>query len=410
MLSAMLRTDANPTSLSIHQPCVLVNPVALRHNAARLRSIVPRGTKLCGVIKANAYGHGARLVAETLADSVDRFAVACLDEAFELLGDRRSSDADRRNSDAVTHLPADPTATALAGERVMVLRPIENAWLSPQRAAIEWAIRRGVILTLRTASAADDVARIAARLNLSASVQVMLDTGMCREGADDQTFAAVFDRVGSYVSLKLDSVGTHLAASEETDNPFNAEQLQRFERQTARLKVMRHAANTGGVLNLPAAHLDMVRPGIGLFGVHPAGRAELAGALQPTLKLLAPIIAVHDLPAGETVGYNRQWTAAAPSRVAVVPLGYGDGYPRSLSNCGHVIVRGTACLVIGRVSMDLLTVDVTALPEVAIGDAATIIDDDPSSAASLYALAAAAGTIPYELLTAIGRRLPRHLA
>ena len=151
----------------------------------------------------------------------------------------------------------------------------------------------------------------------------------------------------------------------------------------------------------------MVRPGIALYGVDATGRPSLDRALRPVLKWTAPLIGVHEIPAGATVGYNQTWTAARPTRIGLVPVGYADGYRRSFSNRGVMLVEGVPCPVIGRVSMDLTTIDLTAAEHATIGDEVTLLENDPLSPCSVYDLAKWAETIPYEILTGIGPRVRR---
>jgi alanine racemase len=151
----------------------------------------------------------------------------------------------------------------------------------------------------------------------------------------------------------------------------------------------------------------MVRPGISLYGIDPTGRPSLDRALRPALKWTAPLIGVREIPAGVSVGYNQTWTAARTTRVGLVPVGYGDGYCRSFSNCGVMLLDGVPCPVIGRVSMDLTTIDLTNAEHATVGDEVTILDSDPLSACSVYELAKWADTIPYEIVTRIGPRIRR---
>jgi alanine racemase len=151
----------------------------------------------------------------------------------------------------------------------------------------------------------------------------------------------------------------------------------------------------------------MVRPGIALYGIDPAGKPSLDRPLRPVMKWVAPLVGISDVPAGATVGYGRAWTAARPTRVGLVPVGYADGYPRCFSNEATVMVHGRAAPVIGRVSMDLTTIDLTNVPQATVGDDVTLLDNDPLSPASVYQLARWADTLPYEIFSRIGPRVKR---
>lgn len=378
---------------SLGEPRVLISRDALLHNAAVIRRAVGADVKICAIIKANAYGHGADLVADALSnfssDSVegpaaDMLAVADLDEAGAL---------------AETRLP------------ILIFRPVENAYLGRQRSRLEAAIHGGWTLTIASPAAADDVARIALACGKRANIHVMIDTGMSRAGIDVDDFARLIEKVQSLPFLRLASVSTHFACSEEPNHPFNAEQLRRFLASTDvlpnRLKPIRHAANSGAIFLSPAAHLDMVRPGISLYGIDPTGRPTVDRPLQPVMKWTAPLVGVREVPAGATVGYGQTWTAPRASRVGLVPVGYADGYSREFSSRGVMLVGGKCATVVGRVSMDFTTIDVTDIPQAMIGDEVTILDSDPLSPASVYRLAEWAGTLPYEVFCRIGARVRR---
>lgn len=390
------------TKHTLGEPRVLISCRALLHNAAVLRRRLRAGTRLCAIIKANAYGHGADLVADTLCNcaleragqasptpAADALAVASLDEAAGL-----SLRADVR-------VP------------VIVFRPLENAFVGRQRVKIEEAIRQGWVLTVCTPAAAEDLARIALSLKRRADVQVMVDTGMTRSGIAPEQLDELLQRIDSRPSLRLAGVCTHFASSEEPDSGFTREQLGRFTRATAEIperyrgRVLRHAANSAAAFLAPESHLDMIRPGLALYGIDPTGRPNTDRPLRPALRWTAPLIGITDVPAGATVGYGQTWTAERPTRVGLVPVGYADGYSRRFSNRARVLVHGHAAPVIGRVSMDLTTIDLTDVPHSSIGDEVVLLDNDPLSPVSVYQLARWAETIPYEIFCGIGPRVHR---
>lgn len=395
------------------QPRLIVRRESLLHNLRLLRDAA-HGQRVCGVVKANAYGHGVTGVADTLvnyytddqpAPAVDALAVATLAEAESLmveLGD--------------LEIP------------VFCMRPVENVYLGENRLELEGAVRRGVILSLISSSAVDDVARVAERLGLRAGVQVMLDTGMTREHCAPEAFGGVIGAVLSRPSLRLAAIGTHFTDAEEEDEPYSDEQLRMFHEyvdplleklpQLVRESTLLHASNSGGTFFAPDDTLDMVRPGLSLYGVDPTGRPSAARPLRPVAQWTTPLLSVREVPHGAAVGYNRTWRAAGPTRIGLLGVGYADGYPRSLSN--QAVTRLPApeaadgnplhdafCRVVGRVSMDYLTIDLTDAPWAKTGDEVTLLDSDPHSPCSVYMLAEQAGTIPYEILTGIGPRITR---
>lgn len=373
-------------------PRLLIDARALATNLRVIRRALAASVQVVAVVKADAYGHDARLIARllTLVEEdepfckVDQYAVATPEEAA-MLGE--------------------------VDKPVMLLRPVENVFLGRQRESLEAAILAGWTLTLSSPAAADDVARVALHLNARANVQIMLDTGLVRCGVPGVQFESLLERVLHHASLRLVSVCTHFVHAERGGDPYTRRQLRQFETTLGRYPILdgipRHAANSGGLFLTPAAHYDAVRPGIALYGIDPTGRPSTDRPLSPVLKWTAPVLALHDVSAGEGVGYGHSWTAPAPGRVALVPVGYADGYPRMASNRAMTLLNGVPCPVVGRVSMDMLTIDVTRAGDVCVGDEVTLIDSDPLSPASLYQLAEAAETIPYEILTRIGPRVAR---
>lgn len=352
------------------------------------------------MVKADAYGHSASLVADTLlnfdggdtdgfaAPAADHLAVATIEEAAML----------PLNEDS--------------GTPVLVLRPVENVFLGRQRDAIDFAIRRGWTLTVSTSGAVDDVARLAQMANRRAPVHVMVDTGMSRCGCPIPQLDALIAQIESRAALRLVSLGTHFANAEVPGDPFTVEQLERFKKATeahARRdqRILRHAAASGAIFFAPSAHFDMVRPGLALYGIDPSGRPSLDRPLRPIARWTAPLQAIRDVPAGTTVGYGQTWKATKNTRVGLVPIGYGDGYPRIYSNKAFMLLDGERAPVLGRVSMDLTVVDLSGVPHATIGDEMVIMDDDPLSPVSVYKLAEWAGTIPYEVFCRIGPRVRR---
>ncbi len=379
---------------AVGEPTAYISRSALLHNAAMIRRCLEPRTKLCAIVKADAYGHGAALVADTLANfargesyspTVDAFAVADLDEAAELSAIHQS---------------------------LLILRPIENAFVGRQRAKIELAIRNEWWLTVATAAAAEDIARIAMAAGKRAHIHVMFDTGMNRAGTAADQIDSLLERIESRPSLHLAGLYTHFAQSEDAENPFTIEQLARFLDRTDAIearggRIIRHAANSGAVFFSSSAHLDMVRPGISLYGIDPTGKPSIDRPLRPVMRWTAPLIGIRDIRPGETVGYGQTWTADRPTRIGLVPVGYADGYSREFSNRGVMLIHESQAPVVGRVSMDLTTIDLAQVPMAHLGDEVTILDDDPISAASVYKLAKWANTIPYEIFCRIGRRVRR---
>ena len=381
------------------EPRLLISRDALLHNAALIRALLPAETRICAVVKADAYGHGIDGVIDALYNfstdqiegpAVDALAVATIDEAEQL--------------------PATDLQT-------IIFRPIENSYLGGQRPRIETAIRNNWVLTLCNPSAADDIARIAVSMGRRCSVQIMIDTGMTRSGIDLKDFAHLLNAITSHASLRLVSVGTHFSEAEKMDSDSTAVQLDRFSTAThgpitllnnnSKGKVVRHAANSAGIFFHPSSHFEMVRPGLSLYGIDPTFTPSMDRPLRPVMKWTAPLLGVRDVKKGTKVGYGQTWSAPRDTKIGLVPIGYADGYLRSFSNKASMLVDGKPVPVVGIVSMDSTTIDLGPASQSVIGDQVTILDDNPLSPVSVYALAEWAQTIPYEIFCRIGLRVKR---
>ncbi|MGA2584592.1 MAG: alanine racemase [Tepidisphaeraceae bacterium] len=386
----------NPHRQTIGEPRCLISRAAILHNIGVIRRAIAPHVKICAVVKADAYGHGVDLVVDTLCNfsggdveppMVDALAVADIDEAAAL---------------ADCNLP------------IIILRPAENAFLGTQRSRIEMAVDHGWVLTICSGGAADDVARIAAPRQQRANVQIMVNTGLNRAGAETAATAKLIEKIVSLPSLRLVGLATHFATADDANDPRVSEQLSQFLAVTQPpclagrpTRPHRTAANSAGIFLHPDSHLDMVRPGISLYGIDPTLDPSIKRPLRPAMRWTAPLIGIRNLPTGASVGYGHTWTAERPTRVGLVPIGYADGYPRLLSNKGTMMVNGQPARVLGRVSMDLTVIDLQSAPHAMIGDEVIVLDNDPLSPASVYAIAELAGTIPYEIFCRIGPRVLR---
>jgi alanine racemase len=339
---------------------------ALRSNVAGLRARLPATTRFIAVVKADGYGHGARPVAEAaLGAGAWGLAVVTLAEAAEV-------------------------RDLLAPERILVLGP-----LLPEDAAE--AAAGGYALGVSTLDVARALA--AAAGDKRVPVHLELDTGMGRYGAQPAEFAAIARYLTSTPQLELAGTWSHLATS-DTDPRYAREQYERFLAASEGLPGLRHLANSGGVLNHPEMALDAVRVGIAMYGCGDPG-------LEPVLQLRARVAHLKTVAAGASIGYGRTWTASAPARIATVSLGYADGVHRARANRGAVLVRGRRVPLVGAVSMDSITLDVSGVSEVEVGDAATLVGADGGEQIRAEEVAGWSGTISYEVLTAIGPRVER---
>jgi alanine racemase len=350
----------------------LVDTAALRHNLARARATAP-ASRIMAVIKANGYGHGLVPVARALAPA-DGLAVARLDEALAL----RAAGLDN---------------TVLLLEGVF----------SP--AQLELAAQRHLELMVHSV---EQIEMLEGRTGGEPVVAwIKLDTGMNRLGFRIDGFASAYGRLRRIANVAPDpTLVTHLASADDLADPKTEQQLQAFAATTAGLPGERSIANSAALLAWPGARADWVRPGLLLYGVSPFPEGMGAGLdLRPAMTLVSEVIAVKDVAAGETVGYGGTWRAARATRMAVVAAGYGDGYPRSVPSGTPVLVNGRRASLIGRVSMDMITVDVTDLPPVATGDPVVLWGDG----VPVEEVARLAGTIPYELICGVSQRVHHEL-
>ena len=344
---------------------------ALRHNLEHARALAP-GCKTMCVVKANGYGHGAVTVSQVLAPLSDALAVACIEEALELRDGGIS--APILLLEGVFEASELPVA-ATQNFWVMIDNLQQLAWLE------------------------------SARLPSPVTCWLKVDTGMHRLGVPPEQAQQAHQRLSRCANRGGDLVTcTHLASADDLDSAQTTDQLDCFDAVTAQLPGLRSAANSPGLLAWPRSHYDWVRPGYMLYGNSPlAVHHPNSDALRPVMTLCAAVISLREIAAGESVGYSAAWTADRPSRIATVSIGYGDGYPRLAGNGTPVLIRGQRAPLAGRVSMDMITVDVTDLDEVQLGDEVILWGDDLPAGE----VAAHAGTIGYELTTRMPARTPR---
>jgi len=354
---------------------------AIEENFDAIRARVGPNVRIMGVVKADAYGHGAVPVARVLAaKGAAMFGVATPDEAIEL----------RR-----------------AGIRQPVL--MFGAILPEE---IPFIIRNKVSVTLSDLSLAREVSRQAGADN-KVGVHLKVDTGMGRLGVSESDAVETAVALARLPGIRLEGVCTHFPTSDESDLTFTSDQTRRFrgicaemERRGVRVPLC-HAANSGAVLGFPDAHLDMVRPGIMMYGLYPSPECERTVALKPALALKSRIVFMRTVAAGQAFGYGRAFTARGKMKVAILPIGYNDGFNRLNSNRGAVLVRGRRVSVVGRVCMDQAFVDVTDVPGAAVGDEVVLYGAQGNESMSVEEVAQRLGTIPNEVVCAVGKRVPR---
>lgn len=358
----------------------IVNLAHYAHNLGVVRQLA--GAGIIAVVKANAYGHGMIPVArKALSAKADMLAVADVEEGIEL----------RR-----------------AGIEAPVLVLFE-----PQRDALPAVVQHRLTLMVCDIETVNILGDIARRANKIVGIHCMVDTGMGRQGFPIERALADMQHITRISRVDIEGIATHFPSADKAEDTFTYNQVKAF-RQLLKLAgksgipfEAAHAANSAGIVNYPSAAFELVRPGLMTFGVWPAEDPPAQKLIKPVLRWEARVTQVRELEPGSSVGYGRTYTTDVRMRAAMIPAGYADGYPHSLSNRADVLIRGRRCPVRGSVCMDLIVADVSHLPEVRAGDVATLIGEDGSETITAEELAIRAGTIPYEILAGIGNRVVR---
>jgi alanine racemase len=348
---------------------------ALRRNAGKVRERIGPA-ELLAVVKANAYGHGMVEVAKALARDVQLFGVANVEEAIALQA-------------AVPH-------------PIMILGPA----LPQERAEIA---RQGFIPTVSTFEEAQDFNQLAAGRKVSVNFKV--DTGMGRMGAPEGEALSLFQNVSKLPQLHIHSVSTHMPVSDE-DATYTRDQLVRFRRVVENFRAhvsgdyKAHVLQSAGTLGFAGQPFDIVRAGIMLYGISPL--PDQQSVLAPVLTWKTRIGLVRDLPKGSSISYGRTFITAKPMKVGTITAGYADGYPRHLSNRDAAgLVRGRRCALLGRVTMDLMMIDLSDIPAATAGEEVVLMGKQGESEISCSELADRADTITWEIVTRIGSRVRR---
>jgi len=333
------------------------------------------------VVKDEAYGHGALAVARTALDCGASFlGVSTLDEAL-------------------------PLREAFPDSRILLLgeRPPEE---------LEWCVRHHLDCCLQHLDTALELNRLAEMARTPARVHLKIDTGMSRYGVRWHEAPALAQKIHESDWVRLEGVMSHFAQSDEADKTFALLQRNRFHEVLDALEArhiqvpLRHLCNSGGFLDLPHAHYDMVRCGILPLGVYPSKVCRRLPGLRPVMQVKSRIASIQNIQPGDSVGYGMRWKANAPRRIGVLPFGYGDGYPR-LRNQGHVLVHGRPAPIIGANAMDAVMVDLTDHPEARLWEDAVLLGTQGSEEITVHDVAAWGGTVSYDILTGWRARLPR---
>ena len=366
----------------VHRPTYIeVDVEALRSNFQAIRKHVAPA-KVMASIKANGYGHGLVSVARILQDEgVDSLGVAYVEEAIEL---------------------------RQAGVSIPIL--VFGGLLEDQ---VDLYVQYGLDVTASSVFKLEQIDASAKRLGKRARVHLKIDTGLERLGVHHYSAQALFDAALRVRGCEVVGVFSHFARVGRNDLSLARVQLERFLEclryfeERVQETFLRHIANSAGVLAFPESHLDMVRPGLSLYGVYPDRELRGVLPLKPTLSLKSRVVFFKVVKQGAGVSYDHTWHAPHDTRVITIPIGYGDGYLRSLSNRGSVLVRGKRCPIIGKVCMDQMMVDISPSGEAYNGDEVVLIGQQGSEVITVEDVAAAIDTTPHEILVVLNQRIPR---
>jgi alanine racemase len=355
---------------------------ALSYNLRQIRKTVGKRVKILSMVKADAYGHGAVAVARALeAGGGDAFGVATVEEAIEL------RQAEIRSPIIV-----------VAGVYLEQLDQFFDYELTPVVHEIDGLRRMDAAVASR---------------GTALNIHLKIDTGMGRIGLLAADIDSWVPELKKLKSLKIEGVFSHFSHAESVEGDYTRKQLQLFQSVVSRLRSenisppLAHLANSAATITLPAAHFDMVRPGLMLYGVYPSPAMAKQIALKPVLSWKTRILQLKKVPAGTSISYGQTFMTKRESLIATLPIGYADGYQRLLSNRGEALVRGQRAPVIGRVCMDLTMIDVTDIRKIKQDDEVVFLGRQEGAEISADEMAAWSNTISYEILTSISARVPR---
>mgnify|MGYP000656468067 FL=1 len=366
--------------------CARIDLDAVEYNLDMMKQNIKEETKMIGVIKTDGYGHGAVQIARYVMEEKDYiwgYAVATLDEAVLL----------KKNQ---------------VKKPVLVL-----GCIFPDQRDI--MIEQEVRMTCYTLEMAEDISKRAQKLNQKAYIHIKLDTGMSRLGFQiTEESVEEICRIASLPNLVLEGMYSHFATADETDKTFTKKQLERYLWMKEKLEERKvtfpyyHCSNSAGIIDVKEANMDLVRAGISTYGLYPSNEVKKKNVpLKPALQLISHVAHVKWVESGTPVSYGCTYVTKRRTRIATIPVGYGDGYPRSLSNKGYVLIRGKKAPILGRVCMDQFMVDVTDIDAVTFQDGVTLVGTDGGEDLPVEVLSDLSGRFNYEFVCDLGKRIPR---
>lgn len=360
-----------------------INLDAIAHNVKKIRQIVGKNTQIIAVVKANAYGHGAVEVSETLLENgVTMLGVGVIEEGIVL-------------REAGIKAP------------ILVCGLTTNDQLEP-------LVMYNLSATVCNLTAVKTLSRIASKNNKRVPVHIKIDTGMGRLGIPSEDTLNFVKEIGKMKNIEIEGIFTHFAATNEENGVYTRKQFEKYKKALLELEreginiPLKHVANSAAILNSSCFHLNAVRPGIIIYGLFPSPKTKRTVQLKPAAELKTKIVFLKEVSAGESIGYGGTYTTTKPTRIAILPVGYADGHSWLLSNKGEVLVRGERTPVIGRICMDLCMIDVTHIGGVQIGDEVVLWGKQDSEMISAEEVAQKIGSIVYEVICMVDKeRVPK---
>lgn len=353
------------------------------NNVKRARELIADGTKIMAIIKADGYGHGAVPIAKVLEDYVEAYGIAILEEGIEL-------------------------------RKAGVKKPILILGYTPEQMCRE-LVSYDIMPAVFSYQTAKIISKEAIRQNKIVKIHIKLDTGMGRIGFSlTEESQKEIQKINELENIQIEGCFSHFAKADETDKSFTYTQLERFQNFVSKLEgagitiPVKHISNSAGIIGFPEANQDMVRIGISTYGLYPSEEVDKSRhILEPAMEIKACISFLKEVEAGTGIGYGSTFVTEKRTKVATIPVGYGDGYPRALSGKGKVLIHGCFAPILGRVCMDQFMVDVTNIPDVREGDVVTLVGKDGDKCITVEELAGMAGSFNYEFVCDVGKRIPR---